>query len=96
MAEDPVKLVVCARADAIRKAPGSAFNRTCSECETRVMIAPTGQNFVKANPDAKIICMGCFFARHAEQVTEIGLTGTPEEIAQEVAEALENDWPRRN
>jgi len=53
------KFLVCAPADALLAIPGSSFTRICSACSGRVMIAPSGQRFLKTNPSTRIICDRC-------------------------------------
>ena len=55
--------VVCALADVEMTVPGAVFDRVCSKCARRVMIAPSGQRMLEAHPGAaisSIICMVCF------------------------------------
>lgn len=94
---EDAKLLVCATADAPRKVPGSVFGHVCSDCSVRVMMAPTGQKFLKANPDAKIVCTPCFVARAMSgPVDGIRLAGSADEMAQEIRSACPNDWGQRN
>jgi hypothetical protein len=39
----PQKLLVCALADADLTVGGSTFNRACSQCNARIMVAPLGR-----------------------------------------------------
>lgn len=55
-------LLVCAPADSPTVVPGSIFGRRCSACDREVMIAPSGQSRLRADPGIAILCASCFLA----------------------------------
>jgi hypothetical protein len=63
MGEKNEIVVVCAFADAPLTVPGSDFSRVCSGCSKRLMVAPSGQQFIEAHPSAVVICLDCAVAR---------------------------------
>lgn len=52
--------LVCLPAEAPRCIAGSIFTKQCAQCSGRVMIAPSGQRFLKQNPAAHILCSRCY------------------------------------
>lgn len=42
----------------------------CSECDGDVLIAPSGQEAVEANPSIRIMCMACFAESMMKQDTK--------------------------
>ena len=74
--------IVCMRADSPLTIPGSIYDRRCAKCLTPVMIAPTGQAYLKAHPDATIICPDCLPNKY--ETVGNGLTAPAEEIVEEM------------
>ena len=82
------------RADAPTVVHGSVFNKTCSECGERVMVAPSGQELLKCHPKAKILCTACFRPTPGDIVQSAAKTMA--EIRAEVRAAHPNPWRNRN
>jgi hypothetical protein len=59
MNEQPAVLI-CALADAPHVVPGSVFDRHCTVCGWRVMVAPTGQRMLAQIDMLRIVCEHCF------------------------------------
>jgi hypothetical protein len=83
--------VVCAPADSPMVVPGSDFTHVC-ECGTRVMLAPSGQRYLKAHPAAKVICYGCIPDDDVDAI----LAADIETIISEARTAQHNFYRERN
>lgn len=59
MADRDDGVLVCALQGAAHVVPGSSMDRVCSTCQSPVMIAPSGQNFLAKFPRTKIVCQNC-------------------------------------
>lgn len=87
--------LVCMRADAELAALGSVFDRACSHCTARVMLAPSGQVFVKQEPDTVILCNVCYGA--VASMDNLPQPAAPvETILQEIRTSGPNPYRRRN
>jgi len=84
-------LLVSAPADAPMAVPGTIYDRFCMMCGKRMMLAPSGQCFLKQNPGAVILCLPCF-VRGYPTGTGVLLPGAIEEAAA----AVTNMWRYRN
>jgi hypothetical protein len=51
--------IVCAPADAPLAPIGSVFHHACGACGGKVMMAPSGQAFLRKHPLAAIRCLRC-------------------------------------
>jgi hypothetical protein len=78
-------------------AMGSVFDRQCSRCGSRVMIAPSGQRLLRRKKKVKVLCITCaprvlaeYPARDKVEVTIL------EGAAGEVRSAVPNLWRARN
>ena len=91
-------IVVCARADAPLAAVGSVFDRQCSRCSAKVMLAPSGQRFLATHADAKIVCEYCVRPKQVLDALAAGkaITAPWEEIAAEARTAQPNLRRNRN
>ena len=56
---DDTLTLVCAPADMPLVPIGAIFTHKCGECHRPVMLAQSGQQFLKTHPLAKIICFLC-------------------------------------
>jgi hypothetical protein len=88
-------LLVAARATAKYTARDSTFDKCCKRCTERVMIAPSGQRFLKDRPGFEIICTQCFFET-ANPEDRIQLASSAETVLQEIAGMVPNHFRRRN
>jgi len=98
MKKDP-DLLICARAGAPLIVEGSILGRNCGKCGGRVMIAPSGQDFLKEHPSAEIMCANCYVASLRSQGAKAErprMAASPERIGQEMASAKPNLWRERN
>jgi hypothetical protein len=85
--------LLCMRADSEVAAIGSVFDRTCSLCAVRVMIAPSGQAFLASHPEAKIICNICY---QPDKSDDHRLTAPLKDVLNEARNAGPNPYRRRN
>ena len=86
--------LVCAPADAPLCVPKSIFGKECSECRRPVMIAPSGQGFLRDHPDASLICSHCFARARFTGKTQLAAPAGV--IAAEKRNAVPNLWKYRN
>ncbi len=91
--ERPIVLVA-SDAEAPRMVPGSIFDRHCGTCNRRLMIAPSGQQFLKDHPESGIICSACWFKMQDKGDTT--LAAEPEIILREATTSIPNFHRRRN
>jgi len=89
-------IVVCASADSPIECEGTSYDHSCSRCNSTVMMAPSGQEFIRNTPDAQIVCIGCYLFGQADPREFDGLVGDPEKIAAEMATARPNMRRYRN
>ncbi len=87
------KVLVCSLADAPMVARGSVFHHQCAKCGRRVAVAPTGQRFLKDNPQTQIVCLFCFTP---EPEGRAELTASKEQILEEMRTATTNLRRSRN
>lgn len=52
-------LLVCAPADFPLMAANFTFDQKCCLCQGRVMMAPSGREFLARNLNAKVVCIWC-------------------------------------
>lgn len=90
-----MKRIMCAPADAPITTPGSSFDNVCVLCGVKVMMAPTGQAFVAANPDAEIVCFNCVF-KDPEGNVAVGFAGDVKDVIGEFDRACPNPRGSRN
>ncbi len=90
--EKPV-LVSIRAADATRKAAGSSTDSKCSQCQHPVILAPSGQRFLRSNPKAVIVCSRCYIPQPGDDPR---LAADTKEIADEMRTAEPNDYRSRN
>lgn len=89
-------VLVCAPATAEMAARGSVFDRSCSKCGERVMVAPSGQRMLKEIPGLPIICMRCYYVAVRGREC-VNIWAAPmEEIERERRDAIPNMHRRRN
>lgn len=89
-------VLVCALATAAMTAANSSFDRHCSRCGERVVIAPSGQRLLRER-SMKILCLSCA-VRMAEELPEGGeVTIQPAPGAlDDLADVAPNMWRKRN
>jgi hypothetical protein len=89
-------VLVCALADSPETTPGSDFSHTCAKCRRRVMIARSGQAFLKKKPHLVIKCEVCFFELfNSGKPMDIRLAADPQKILDECRQRIPNFWSRR-
>jgi hypothetical protein len=94
--DEPIYLI-CAPATAPATIRGSTFNHQCSRCSRRVMLAPSGQAWMKKYPESRILCAYCYRDRAPGDAGSVKmLAASSTEIAAEWQEAVPNLWPKRN
>lgn len=88
------QIIVCAPADGPFVVAGSTFDHVCCTCSERVMMAPSGQEIIRQNPETTILCIGCFsklqFDGQIQPATDFA------QILREMASARPNPWRGRN
>jgi hypothetical protein len=87
--------LVCALADSPFMVPGSVFDRSCSRCSRKVMLAPSGQNLLKTHRLA-IVCAVCYESDSEAQRAPTFLAAPSQELADEVRRRVPNMRRRRN
>lgn len=92
MTDEPI-ILVCAPANSPRVSAGAVFTHSCAKCGCRVSLAPTGQRFIADHPETQILCMYCYEPQPDEPIE---LCASANEIALEIASAVENVRFRRN
>jgi len=93
----PMRVLVCAPAQAAAMVEGTTFDRACAQCAARVMVAPSGRASLARNPETIIYCYDCAMAAMEKYGNAtIELAGTAAEIASEVRSAQPNTWRKRN
>jgi hypothetical protein len=88
-------LLICAPADSPLTVPGSTFDHSCSRCRRKLMMAPSGQAFLKEHPEAEMLCHPCY-VKIQEPDDEHHLAGPAEQIADELLASVPNPRLRRN
>jgi hypothetical protein len=94
----PERVLVCALADAVLMAAGTTFDRACSQCKARVMVAPSGQRALARDPELVLLCVRCGFEAMSQCPDRtVHLATLPlDDVAQEIASAQPNTWRKRN
>ena len=92
-----LRFLICAPADAVTMVEGSTFDRACSQCGARVMVAPSGRAMLAMNPETILMCYACGLAAMSrdDNVT-VELAASASDIAREVRSAQPNIWRKRN
>src|SRR4029450_13298517 len=87
----PQKVLVCASADAELTVEGTTFDRACSQCKARVLVAPSGRAALAMDPSLVLLSVPCEYAaitRSSENSVE--LAAPPSEIAHELDSVQSN------
>jgi hypothetical protein len=93
----PKKVLVCALADAELTVAGSTFDRACSQCKARIMVAPSGRAALARDPTMVLACVRCAVkAVSSDPEVSIALAGAPSDIVCEIKSAQPNFWRKRN
>jgi hypothetical protein len=89
--------LVCARADAQFTVAGSTFERSCSRCNQRVMLSPSGKVYLERYTEAQLICTDCIIAEAGTKpVKTLGLAAPADVAAAELQQVVPNTWRLRN
>jgi predicted RNA-binding Zn-ribbon protein involved in translation (DUF1610 family) len=92
----PEKVLVCASANAELSVSGASFDRACSQCGARVMVAPSGRRALARDPELVLLCIRCGFEAMSRcPEGSIQIAAAPD-AAQEIASAQPNIWRKRN
>ena len=95
----PEVVMVCARADSPRVVPNSDFSRRCDRCQTRIMIAPSGQAFLKTcNHLVSLVCYECWLNTRDVAILQASIQACApaKQLAEEIATSIPNPHLRRN
>lgn len=99
MPEESV-VMVCARADSPRVVPNSDFSRRCDRCQTRIMIAPSGQEFLKTynKSPVSLVCSECWLNTRDVAILQASIQACApaKQLAEEIAASIPNPHLRRN
>src|SRR4051812_202484 len=97
MPDDDDKIViVCLSSNAPLAVKGSTFDKTCRVCGTHVMVAPSGQEYLRAHPEAEVMCLQCF-QKSNQKLEDCKLAAPDKEtILREVRSAEPNRHRNRN
>lgn len=88
--------LVCADAEAPNCVPGSVFDRVCSTCGRKLMVAPSGQELLKARPDMVTVCAKCAAPKLLDPATEVELAADADVVVDEVRRSGPNLRRSRN
>lgn len=90
-------IVLCTiRADyAVHVAAGSSFEFTCSRCNHRVVLAPSGVDLKAREPQAQIVCMQCLTPEELPK-SLIAAHHDRDALLRELRTAVPNPWRQRN
>lgn len=94
-------VLICAPADAPTMVRGSSFDYRCHRCNECVMLAPSGQRYLKQHPnDTVLMCLPCAKATvmrdpNATLMTENGMVSEPNAVG-ELEDIVPNVWRKRN
>ena len=96
--DDEPDFLVCAMADQPLAIRGAIFTRLCSQCGSRVMIAPSGQRLLSLHPDLPLLCLNCYVASAdlTDAENRLALADDPKIIRHELNQAIPNPWRKRN
>jgi hypothetical protein len=87
-------ILVCIPANAARFiAQGSICTHQCSQCHQTVVMAPSGQRFLKEHPEASILCALCY---QPDPDDEQRLVASRAELSAKFQGARPNTWRNRN
>jgi predicted RNA-binding Zn-ribbon protein involved in translation (DUF1610 family) len=94
----PEKVLVCASASDPLMVAGTVFDRACSQCGARVMVAPSGRRALARDPELVLLCVRCGFEAMSQCPDRtVHLATLPaDDIAQEIASVQPNTWRKRN
>ena len=86
------KVLVCMPADATWTVLDSSFDRHCSRCGVRVMIAPSGREMIANTPElVEVICFDCWQRAGGAEAAADDAT-----VCREAGNAILNPLRRRN
>lgn len=91
--ERPV--LVCMSINAALMPQGSTVDQKCRSCDQCVVMAPSGQQFMRDHPDAEIMCFRCW-QESGEQFEIGGFAADDETIRREAQTAVPNLHRERN
>ena len=89
------EILICGRDTDRMIIPGSALDQHCSKCGVRVMIAPSGQERLKRNPEMQVMCLQCAMPL-IQDTDKLELASSPETTVDELSKAVPNTYNRRN
>ncbi len=96
MSNDDRVVLICQVADAPMTIAGSTFDRVCSMCSRRVMIAPSGQAQLRRDPRISIICNACIDGWTVEELEKHTVAPMTAEQIAELQKPMPNFWRKRN
>lgn len=89
--------LVCLRASYHTEVAGSVYDRRCGRCKAALMIAPSGQAFLKEKPATPLLCHVCYLADvKAGKIEDVELVADIDTIGREMRSLRPNNFARRN
>jgi hypothetical protein len=89
--------LICMRASKAAEVPlGASFDHLCSSCFQRVVVAPSGQRFLRTYPKTATICDACYWDEPRRWGTPSGTAAPVDEILAEMATKIPNPLRRSN
>lgn len=86
--------ILCAPIDAAFATVGSVSHHRCSKCGKGVLLSQSGQQFLRANPGAKLVC-SCSMDE-ALKANAHALCGPLDDVLREIKTSRPNPHRRRN
>lgn len=95
MPDDDEIVLVCMSINAPFISRGSSVDRVCGTCGFHVMIAPSGQKFLRERPKTTIMCTACC-AASTEDKEFRGFAADRETLLRECKTSMPNVHRQRN
>lgn len=92
----PERVIVCGLADAPLMVAGTSFDRACSKCGARVMVAPSGRLALARDPELVLLCVRCGFEAMKQCPEGSVQIALPSGSVEEIASVQPNTWRKRN
>jgi hypothetical protein len=96
MSENNVDYLVCQLADHPLTVAGSTFDRECCECHRHVMIAPSGQARLAAEPHRLVICIVCILPKLEQEPADTEVEISLGDLETELKRVIWNMRRHRN
>lgn len=89
-------IMICANAESAWATPGTTYTMCCHFCFQHVMVAPSGQQFLREHPaGVDLMCFRCYLKDHL-YLGMPALAADVETVAREIRSAVPNLYRERN